>query len=410
MGGEEEVKKILGLTLAVVLVIGLVAGGTWALFSDTETITGNVFTAGTIDISLDPTDGQDVATVEGYVDLKPCQTGYIYACIHNDGTNPADIWKHIANVENDENGITDAEAKFYADNSASENWLLSNWIHYDLFAFRSLGYSAVATSVTYAFYQDNGIDVDITVEDGDCAVTWTFDFPTDDDPSSGHNAYALVISNDHVVPAYQVHSNDGTCAAFDWGTHLYSPWDPTLGGYNGWHTSDAAWNTPVADMDWISATGERDIGDNPTGVFTVTIDKCQLVPGFYWAVHFGSGGFSNYGGLSQYPEAWVPWSGDASTFVEAQIAVLVQEILEAEGFYLTGGAFPDYGVECNWIYLGVLQPGQTMCVIQSYHLDIDVDNWGQSDRVLFDIEFLAQQVEGEPEPPGDELPGYGKPQ
>ena len=34
-------KKILGLAVAALLVMGLVGGGTWAYFSDTETSTGN---------------------------------------------------------------------------------------------------------------------------------------------------------------------------------------------------------------------------------------------------------------------------------------------------------------------------------------------------------------------------------
>jgi hypothetical protein len=186
-----------------------------------------------------------------------------------------------------------------------------------------------------------------------------------------------------------------------------------MGGYNGWHTSEADWNTPVDDMDWISATGHRykdgkpdDPTPNPEGIFTVTIDKCKLVPGFSWAAHFGAGGFFNYGGLSKYPDAWTPWSGDSSDFEEADIAELVQSISEGEGFTLTG----TNGVASQYIYLGVLQPWQTMCVIQSYHLDASVDNWGQSDRVFFDMEFRAQQTEGTPAPPvpGTELPGHGR--
>ena len=46
-------KKILGLTIAALLVMALVGGGTWAYFSDVETSTGNVFTAGTLDLTPD---------------------------------------------------------------------------------------------------------------------------------------------------------------------------------------------------------------------------------------------------------------------------------------------------------------------------------------------------------------------
>jgi hypothetical protein len=178
-------------------------------------------------------------------------------------------------------------------------------------------YSFTGTSVTYS---GKGLDVDITVECTDSQVKWTFDFPIDDDAGNGSMGYALVISYDQVHPKFQIHNNDGTCAAFPWGTHLYSPWDPELGGYNGWHSWEEAWNTRVSDMDWISCSGERRrYPDNPDGIFTVTIDKCKLAKPFYWAVHFGATGFWNYGGLSKYPEAWEPWSGDASDFETASI-------------------------------------------------------------------------------------------
>ncbi|MFC1899865.1 TasA family protein [Chloroflexota bacterium] len=45
-------KKILGLTIAALLVMGLVGTGTWAYFSDTETSTNNVLSAGTLDLTL----------------------------------------------------------------------------------------------------------------------------------------------------------------------------------------------------------------------------------------------------------------------------------------------------------------------------------------------------------------------
>ena len=46
-------KKILGLTVVALMVMGLVGGGTWAYFSDVETSTGNTFGAGTLDLEVD---------------------------------------------------------------------------------------------------------------------------------------------------------------------------------------------------------------------------------------------------------------------------------------------------------------------------------------------------------------------
>ena len=45
-------RKIIGLTVAALLVMGLVGGGTWAYFSDTETSGTNVLSAGTLDLTL----------------------------------------------------------------------------------------------------------------------------------------------------------------------------------------------------------------------------------------------------------------------------------------------------------------------------------------------------------------------
>jgi predicted ribosomally synthesized peptide with SipW-like signal peptide len=43
-------KKLIGLTLAVLLLLGMTAGAAWAYFRDTETSTGNSFTLGTLDL------------------------------------------------------------------------------------------------------------------------------------------------------------------------------------------------------------------------------------------------------------------------------------------------------------------------------------------------------------------------
>jgi spore coat-associated protein N len=49
------VKKILGLTIAAILVIGIVAAGTYAYFNDVEASTGNTITAGTLNLTEDTT-------------------------------------------------------------------------------------------------------------------------------------------------------------------------------------------------------------------------------------------------------------------------------------------------------------------------------------------------------------------
>ncbi len=50
-------KRILGLTIAFMLCIGMTGIGTWAYFSDVEASTGNVLAAGTLDLKTDDVDG-----------------------------------------------------------------------------------------------------------------------------------------------------------------------------------------------------------------------------------------------------------------------------------------------------------------------------------------------------------------
>ena len=50
-------KKIMGLTIAFLLFLAMTGIGTWAYFQDPETSTGNVLTAGTLDLKTDDVDG-----------------------------------------------------------------------------------------------------------------------------------------------------------------------------------------------------------------------------------------------------------------------------------------------------------------------------------------------------------------
>ncbi len=65
-------KKILGLTVAALLVMALVGGGTWAYFSDVETSSANILSAGTLDLNIN---GDNVnVNMLTLSDLKPGDT------------------------------------------------------------------------------------------------------------------------------------------------------------------------------------------------------------------------------------------------------------------------------------------------------------------------------------------------
>ena len=62
-------KKILGLTVAALMVMGLVGGGTWAYFNDPEAVAENAFQAGTIDLHVN---GEMAwSGTIGWTDAKP---------------------------------------------------------------------------------------------------------------------------------------------------------------------------------------------------------------------------------------------------------------------------------------------------------------------------------------------------
>ncbi len=77
-------KKILGLTVAALLVMALVGGGTWAYFSDTEASTDNSLTAGTLDLNIDG--GNTAVTTFSVTDKAPGDSGNGSSTLANAGS------------------------------------------------------------------------------------------------------------------------------------------------------------------------------------------------------------------------------------------------------------------------------------------------------------------------------------
>lgn len=148
----------------------------------------------------------------------------------------------------------------------------------------------------------------VTVEDGDCNVTWTFDFPVEGWTGNGNLNVGLIIAldGDGKGPAFQIHNNDGTTKDYPDGTWLYSPWGPTItDGWFGWHSGDT--NTPVTALDWVEASGVRK-GQGTDGILTITINKDKLCEDFHWAASptVGSGFYTPvYDVTMQIPSAFV---------------------------------------------------------------------------------------------------------
>ena len=100
-------KKILGLTIAALLVMALVGGGTWAYFSDPEQSLGNTITAGILDLTPD-WDGSAVIT---FTDVVPGGTNVnVFATIlTNAGDMDGYLQIDFANPTNGENGLMEPE-------------------------------------------------------------------------------------------------------------------------------------------------------------------------------------------------------------------------------------------------------------------------------------------------------------
>ena len=76
-------KKILGLTLASLLIIAICAVGTWAYFMDTETSTGNSLSAGTLDLSWTNQEGVPLPFNTG--NMAPGDTTEARISVNNTG-------------------------------------------------------------------------------------------------------------------------------------------------------------------------------------------------------------------------------------------------------------------------------------------------------------------------------------
>jgi spore coat-associated protein N len=112
-------KKILGLTIACVLLMAMVAGVTIAYFSDTETSDNNTFTAGTLNLTANGNDGSNTI-VFTVTNANPGQNGSGTWTLVNTGNLAGYIDLESVSVTNAENfnaATNEAEAANDADTS-----------------------------------------------------------------------------------------------------------------------------------------------------------------------------------------------------------------------------------------------------------------------------------------------------
>lgn len=124
-------KKII-LSLSVIAIVSAAAvGGTMAYFSDTETSTGNTFTAGTLDLNLD---GGNVNVVKFTVaNANPGESGSGTWQVNNVGSVAGFVDLESISLTDDDNSCTEPEAADGDETCGAGEGDLSDNITVDLF-------------------------------------------------------------------------------------------------------------------------------------------------------------------------------------------------------------------------------------------------------------------------------------
>lgn len=94
--------------LLVMCIAASLIGVSFANFSDTETSTGNVMQAGTLDLKVDGQDDPNVAHIDVSC-MKPGQTVYQYWVLKNVGCIDGKLSIQFANIVNNENSYLEPE-------------------------------------------------------------------------------------------------------------------------------------------------------------------------------------------------------------------------------------------------------------------------------------------------------------
>lgn len=126
-------KRIIGLSIAALLVIMMVGGGSWAWFNDDESSPDNSLTAGTLDLKIDG--GDTPVTTFAVTNVAPGDSGNGSVTLSNAGassivgeldivfsavTNTAGTVGEFADASGDLGGI--AEIAVYVDVDESSDW------------------------------------------------------------------------------------------------------------------------------------------------------------------------------------------------------------------------------------------------------------------------------------------------
>lgn len=317
--------KIFGRTipLALVLTIAIAALGSAALLNYYGTITGQVTSEQSVLV-----DGE---SVDASLNLHYGFNGMT--------TVAGETFVETHSLENQANVPAEVEFKTTCRNSAGSDDGTRTEMDIDWSDYNGDNCDGIKTRyyklTDYYLYEDlikvtsGGSTSTVEVEDKGNSVEFTVDYNDSEITDSGdyknrNGAVAVLIatknsSGDWNID-YQIHNNDGTDGNYNPGTWLYSDYYPGE-GFHGWKTSTE--NTEVSDLDWVSASGQRDLNVNTDGVFTVSIEKGNNLDAdevkFLVVNNYPSGDSQTYPAVSS------AWTADASDFEMAELGSSIQE-------------------------------------------------------------------------------------
>lgn len=135
-----------------------------------------------------------------------------------------------------------------------------------------------------------------------------------------------------------------------------------------------------------------------SGVIEFTISNVGTNPAVLWK-HLGvvsvDTGSTAYEGFSSEPEwAWAQAENygedrnDINTMINYDMSVGGKVIfLDEDGLTVDD-------IQCMWMPIGTLPAGESVTVVQSYHLKPETGNWAQGDVMTFTLDLYAEQRMG----------------
>jgi len=440
-------KQILFSLIIIGTAAALLTASTFAYFSDVETSEDNTFTAGTIDLSK-PYDYHISSE-----DMKPCETRYIELKVRNDGNNEMDVWKHLKNVVCDEKGIVEPEQAYYDSHDIpylKGYWRFEEVISWsgiagevkDSSAFGNHGtakngahqYNPGKVGQCAEFDGDNDyLTMDPTLYQFGTGQSFTVEcwIKTEEIPSAREEIVGIYSGVTYPTPnqfwslfletsgkvTFWMRVNGGTAETVVYSTnpvndnfwHHIAMVKDTVNGVMRLYI-DGVEETPISYTDGETAnTNDFHVADGCWNrYYQGLVDEVaiwgEILDSSVIEDHHGNPGELKGSGKNDIDtvilyDMWIDNDGDTSS---CNPPIDIWIIQESDGFHIDD-------IECNYIYLGALDPDEIFTIVQSYHMEADTGNWAQSDTITFDIEFFAQQTVGNPPHPVNEHPDYGKP-